>query len=287
MVAWLRANPRPGVYLRQLDLPGVHTKFVEAHRKVLGELLDLSLPAEAIDATASGAAGFNRRYGFRDKPERVRFRFLDPDGSSPRNAGIPAREEKSDTDFTDDTDVERGAAKYSGHSCPQKSGGEYAGEHLHPLGLDLTVDADAFARLNPEVAQVFITENEINFLAFPSVPRSLVIFGGGYGFESLAGAAWLHSRRVRYWGDIDTHGFAILDQLRAHLPHAESLLMDRETLLRFRDLWGREPSPSRCALTRLSPDESAVYADLLENRLAENLRLEQERIGFAWVRRIL
>jgi len=30
----------------------------------------------------------------------------------------------------------------------------------------------------------------------------------------------LRARRVRYWGDIDTHGFSILDQLRVHLPQA-------------------------------------------------------------------
>jgi hypothetical protein len=36
---------------------------------------------------------------------------------------------------------------------------------------------------------------------------------------------------VLYWGDLDTHGFAILDELRAHCPHAESLLMNRATFL--------------------------------------------------------
>ena len=294
VVAWLRANPRPGVYLRQLDLPGVHTKFVEAHRKVLGELLDLSLPAEAIDANASGAAGFNRRYGFRDKPERVRFRILDPaialpgdEGPSPSKAGIPARSFKPDTDCTDATDFQRDGATYRGHSCPQDADEEHPGENLHPLGLDLTIDAEAFAHLNPDVDQVFITENEINFLAFPLVPRSIVIFGGGYGFDGLAGASWLRTRRVRYWGDIDTHGFAILDQLRVHLPQAESLLMNRATLLRFRDLWGTEPSPTNRDLPRLTSAETELYHDLRTHRLAPNLRLEQERISFAWLRAAL
>ena len=35
---WLRDNPEPGVYVRQLSLPGVHTKFIENHRGVIGEL---------------------------------------------------------------------------------------------------------------------------------------------------------------------------------------------------------------------------------------------------------
>ena len=42
------------------------------------------------------------------------------------------------------------------------------------------------------------------------------------------------------WGDIDTHGFAILDQLRGILDSVQSLLMDRETLFAFLSQWGRE-----------------------------------------------
>jgi len=100
------------------------------------------------------------------------------------------------------------------------------------------LDADSFIRLQPAVSRVFITENEINFLAFPAVADSLLVFGAGYGFDGLAQAGWLARCQVYYWGDIDTHGFAILDQLRTHIPHARSLLMDRATLLAFEDQWG-------------------------------------------------
>jgi hypothetical protein len=78
IVAWRLKHPRPGIYLRQIDLPGVHSKFIETHRGVLGELFDLVLPPEEIDATATGASGFCRRFGFQGKPLRVRFRILDP-----------------------------------------------------------------------------------------------------------------------------------------------------------------------------------------------------------------
>ncbi len=54
VVAWLQAHPRPGVYLRQVDAPGVDSKFIEAHRGVLTELLDLALPPEVIDTRATG-----------------------------------------------------------------------------------------------------------------------------------------------------------------------------------------------------------------------------------------
>ena len=32
---WLRDNPVPGIYVRQLGLPGVHTKFIERNRQVI------------------------------------------------------------------------------------------------------------------------------------------------------------------------------------------------------------------------------------------------------------
>jgi hypothetical protein len=148
---------------------------------------------------------------------------------------------------------------------------------------DITLDAESFAQLDPKVSRVFITENEVNFLAFPRVSDSMVIFGAGYGFGMLSEADWLSRCHIHYWGDIDTHGFAILDQLRGRFNHAESFLMDRDTLLAFRSQWGVEDKPISRDLPRLTPDERTLYDDLRDNRLQRNLRLEQERIGFGWV----
>lgn len=238
VIAWLRSHPAPSVYLRQIDLAGVHSKFIEEHRVVMAELLDLALPESAIDRSSSGPANFSRRYGFRSRPGRVRLRVLDP-----RCAVLDA-----------------------------------AGEQ------DIEMNAELFARLDPDVAQIFLTENEINFLAFPAVPDSWVIFGGGYGFEALASAGWMRDKAVHYWGDIDTHGFAILDQLRARLPHVSSLLMDRGTLLQHRSQWVDEPTPVLRDLDHLLADERAVYDDLRWKRLGDaRVRLEQERVGFGWV----
>jgi hypothetical protein len=231
---WIVRHPRPGVYLRQIDVQGVDTKFIELHRGLLGEMLDVVLPPEAIDTQFIGASGFALRYGFKPKPTQIRFRFLD--------------------------------------------------QKLRIQGLsDLAATSDEFAQLTLAVKKVFITENEINFLAFPAVPDSLVLFGSGYGFDHLAQAEWLQSMKIYYWGDIDTHGFAILDQLRSKFPAVHSLLMDRATLLEHRNLWGSEERPTSRELERLIPDESALYDDLRFNRIAPAIRLEQERVGFAWV----
>lgn len=74
---WFTAHPRPGIYLRQLDIAGVDTKFIETHRGLLTELLDIVLTEEAVDRGASGVSAFTARYGLRREPPLVRCRFLD------------------------------------------------------------------------------------------------------------------------------------------------------------------------------------------------------------------
>ena len=64
---------------------------------------------------------------------------------------------------------------------------------------------------------------------------------------------------IVYWGDIDTHGFAILDRLRSRHPGVTSIMMDSHTLLAHRKQWVREPVPTRRALERLTPNEGALY----------------------------
>jgi len=148
---------------------------------------------------------------------------------------------------------------------------------------DVTLDADSFSRLELAVQRVFITENETNFLAFPPVRDAIVIFGAGYGWDALARSHWLKGCAIHYWGDIDTHGFGILDQLRGHFGHVDSFLMDRATLDAHAAVWGREDKPLMADLHRLTSDESDLYDDLRDNRIRAGLRLEQEHIGFHWL----
>lgn len=234
VVAWLLRHPRPAIYLRQIDLPGVHSKLIERHRGALAELLDLVLPDEYIEGTHTGVSGFCRRYGFLDKPSRVRFRMLEPNIQL-----LPVETDQ-----------------------------------------DITLTQAAFASLELPITKVFITENEINFLAFPDVPDAIVIFGAGYGVDHFATVPWLKLKDIYYWGDIDTHGFAILNQLRGLLPHTVSFLMDQQTLLDHRTLWGTETHPETCSLTRLNSAERALYDQLRQNNWGNRVRLEQERIGF-------
>lgn len=237
IVDWMLANPHPNCYLRQVDLPGIHTKFIESNRKLLGELFDLALPPEAIETTFTGQKGFCRRYGFREKPERVRFRVLD--------------------------------------------------QTLDPLGIrhltDITLAIDTFAALKQTPKNLFITENETNFLAFPKVTDSWILFGAGYGFSILREVSWMNDCRILYWGDIDTHGFAILDELRSIFPNTESFLMDRATLLAHQIFRDTEPKPHVRLLPRLTKEEAALCADIQADRYGIKIRLEQERVSFSCI----
>lgn len=147
---------------------------------------------------------------------------------------------------------------------------------------DITVTAAGFRSLSPDVDTVIVTENLTNFLALPHRPRTLALFGAGYGFTALRDTEWLSGCDVLYWGDLDTHGFRILDQLRAAHPHVHSVMMDSGTLLEHRDLWGRESKPSNAVLTRLTSDESAVYQALRDDKHGASVRLEQEHINWDW-----
>lgn len=232
ILAWFRDHPRAGLYLRQLDIAGVDSKFIEARKGLLSDLLDRVLPPEAVDPQFPPRL-FEQRYGLATKPVLLRFRALDP------------------------------AIRISGLS-------------------DLTIRADEFARLDIPLRRVFITENEINGLAFPETPDAIVIFGLGYGLDRLAEAEWLRTKSICYWGDIDTHGFAILDRLRATFPHVQSFLMDRATLLAHRPLWGHEQDPFPLPLQRLTEPENALFEELKAGLHGDRVRLEQERISFGW-----
>lgn len=133
-----------------------------------------------------------------------------------------------------------------------------------------------------QVGRVLVVENEVSYLSVPVPDQGVVVWGRGFDVDQAARLGWLRRAGVDYWGDIDTHGLAILDRLRAWVPDARSVLMDAETLLRHRDRWGTEDTPTAARLSRLTPEEQRLYEDLVADRWGTKVRLEQERIDWAW-----
>lgn len=235
---WMLLHTRPGVYIREMDVRGVHTKFVETHKKILGELLDILLPPETIDNNYTAGANFEKRYGFKTKDEVIRMR-LPTDGS------------------------------------------------LFPAAVcDISLTGEEFAAVEIPCRKVLIVENQITFLALPRMPGLLLVLGAGYGFDALKKASWLEKKKIFYWGDIDTHGFEILSELRNVLPTTRSLLMDAETFGEYRDLCVEEPSPFKYIPDRLTDDETSLFIRL-HAADGKNLRLEQERVGMTFAVRKL
>ena len=151
----------------------------------------------------------------------------------------------------------------------------------------MTVRTDELARSPLTARRIFAVENEITYLAFPDVADSAIIFGSGYAAAALAPLTWLGDRELVYWGDLDTHGFAILNVLRAYFRGATSMLMDRRTLFDHEGQWVTEPSQSVGVLEHLTDAEQRLYADLVDHTFGSSVRLEQERIRFSAVERAL
>ncbi|WP_127470378.1 Wadjet anti-phage system protein JetD domain-containing protein [Thiomicrorhabdus aquaedulcis] len=238
---WRLAHPNPQLYLRQVPLVAFDSKFLEAHKAVLAECLDLVLPPQQIQSEFNGVRHFCARYGFLDHAEQLQARLLDPNET------------------------------LQGFKTLSAPFSEWRSFQPHALGIK----------------QVFITENKVNFLAFPNVSHSLILFGKGFGFEHWQQLSWLKNLPIFYWGDLDTHGFAILNQLRHVWPHTQSLLMDEATLLAHSALWGQELKPTRAALTALNPTEQTLYQQLINHHWGKQVRLEQERISYEWLQHAL
>jgi len=234
MLNWLEAHPDSGLYIRQIPIVGVDTKWLLGRKALITDLL------RAIRAENSDIVDFYDLAGIRREPTLMRLRLLD-------------------------SEVRRVAGGLGDISSPV---GDIARMHLH-------------------LRRVYIVENLQTGLAFRDLPEAAVFMRLGYAVDLFGEIPWLGQLPCYYWGDLDTHGFAILNRLRRYLPHAQSLLMDEATLLAHQGLWGEENTPvNNTELPLLTNDEQRLYGGLCNNQWGTRLRLEQERIPweYAWER---
>lgn len=140
--------------------------------------------------------------------------------------------------------------------------------------------SDAVAA-DPTFTHVLIVENHTTFLALPELPGTLAVWGAGYRADELVAALeWLAQKTVFYWGDLDSHGFRILERVRGRLPHVHSVLMDSDTARMHLDLAVEEPTATSFTPQRLTADEETALQLLRERSGTGCLRIEQERIVF-------
>ena len=160
------------------------------------------------------------------------------------------------------------------------------------LGADLRAAAGGLGDIEAPVAElarlpvapraVLVVENLETGLALPEWPGVAAVMGLGAAVRLVGAVGWIvQAPRCIYWGDIDSHGYAILDRARSVLPKVESVLMDVDTLLAHLELCVAEPVQAAAAgLPGLTAAEREVFDGLRSNRWGAALRLEQERI--AW-----
>lgn len=229
LLAWVQKHPDSNLYLRQVPVAGMHSKWIEEHSSLLLKLVNHLLNRES--------SGVVTAMGLRPLPAFVSCRILDP-------------------------------------MLRRQLGGI----------AHLTTTIEELNNLDLAFERAFIVENRQTALAFQDIEGALVIMGLGYHVESLGRIGWLRNIPCFYWGDIDTHGLAILGRARRYLPHLRSLLMDKQTFLKFSDQWVYEGKPTLATVDGLHDDESQLLADLQNNRWGTALRLEQERVewNYAW-----
>lgn len=153
---------------------------------------------------------------------------------------------------------------------------------LPSSATELAMRAPELGELSIQPRMAIVVENEITYLSVDVPTDGLILWGRGFEVDRVGRLPWLADVDVVYWGDIDTHGFAILDRLRAWLPQTRSVLMDRDTLLAHRDRLVTEDRPATSSLTRLTSTEHELFANLVTDVFGERVRLEQERVDWIW-----
>ena len=157
---------------------------------------------------------------------------------------------------------------------------------IAPGGIvDLALPVHELDRVVRAARLAIICENLVSTLTLPDMPGAIAIHGGGYAVGDLRAVTALADMHLLYWGDLDTNGFAILNDLRNVFPHAVSAMMDEVTLERYLDLCVEEPKPNTGRFPNLTPEENATLVTLRQGDPARNistLRLEQERIEWTW-----
>jgi hypothetical protein len=139
---------------------------------------------------------------------------------------------------------------------------------------DLATPLDEFRTLPFGDNTVLIVENEMTFLVLPSLPGTIAIYGAGDAAALLASVVWLHSCRVFYWGDLDSHGFEISSNLRKEFTHVTSVLMDEDTFTSHSSFAIEANATRTKSKLNLVLGEQCLYERLVEKRIL----VEQERI---------
>lgn len=257
LLNWFVENPRSGLYLRQLPVPGVDTKWVDLKRRGL-------------------VADFVRRIA---SPPLTVLPDLAPDEveQSGYDVVLTAELDEVRLDFYDICGLRRPPIKvHLVVLCP------YLRATVGGL-RDVVAPIDELAKLSFNPVCILISENKDTGLSLPDIPGTVAFIKLGNAVSLLGQLPWVRELPVLYWGDVDTYGFSILVQARKTLGNVRSLMMDLETLEVHRDRVVEErQQATNVDHALLTTQELATYEGLLKGTWWTQMRLEQERIDWSY-----
>ncbi|WP_422475677.1 Wadjet anti-phage system protein JetD domain-containing protein [Endozoicomonas sp. ALB032] len=132
---------------------------------------------------------------------------------------------------------------------------------------------------------ILIVENEQCLHLLPALSNTIAILGAGLNLSWMQ-AAWLSSKALAYWGDMDTWGLTMLARARKYHPELSAILMNQALFNQYEENKAvAEPNPSVNEDSTALKDEEQKFLTAL--RLHEKGRLEQEFIPMEIVHRAL
>lgn len=123
---------------------------------------------------------------------------------------------------------------------------------------------------------LLIVENLESGFGLPELANTVAVFGCGKNLSWMDNN-WIQSRKIAYWGDIDSWGFHLLDLARSYCPGVVSLMMDENTIATHLDQMVRERKFISRETLHLNDGENIVLQNLLDHKYP-GTRLEQEKL---------
>lgn len=135
------------------------------------------------------------------------------------------------------------------------------------------ITAQELAETRLPGSRVLVVENEQCLHLLPELPDTVAILGAGLDLQWL-GADAFNSKKVAYWGDMDTWGLLMLARARLSCPGLSPLVMSRCCFEKFSSQRAvPEPVPAELPSAGLDEEEAAFFRFLLTQKTG---RLEQE-----------
>lgn len=257
LLNWFVENPKSGLYLRQLPVPGIDTKWVDLKRR--------GLVADLVRRITS--------------PTLTALPDLDPDRLELLSCDTAADAEFDEVslDFYDICGLRRPPIKI--HLlvlCPDL--------RAAVGGLrDVVAPIDELAMLSINPVRALISENKDTGLSLPDIPGTVAFIKLGNAVSLLGQLPWVQELPALYWGDVDTYGFSILAQARKTLGNVRSMMMDFETLEAHRDrVVDERKQATNVDHALLTTQELETYEGLLKGTWWTQKRLEQERLDWPY-----